>query len=647
MAVLSVATLLCLALSCQFFPVNCVIPLSSLIRIHNGLAEHVLTNSSSDPVSEQCLHALGDLFNDTTKLIPIVDSLGKVGAGILDGNTAWLGSFELCRNMTAMQYCYTQLYAVIPMGKKNTILPIEWGLCIVDECSSQDVANGMQLFINATLGFGKLIVDRGSVFCAQDPPKPYSAGFYFTVFLCCLLATLMLIGWCVDIFLRISARIKAGQPLITKTEVYNEDSNDDYTRLQDTPVVHFAALSQDTNFIQEFFLCFAFNRNIARVLDTSQPEKAIRCLHGLRVINNLATGSKVAQELTFQAISNAFFSVDTFFFLRLTPTVAMAILVWMFILPWVGQGPMWFKMLPKPYCEKYWWSTLLYINNFYPDSLTEECLGWTWYLSNDWQFYVISPIILIPLYRSRKVGFIILSCILTASFIVTGTLIGVYDLNIIALGDTPDSLETGPNFTNSVYIKPYCRIAPYLVGMAMGYVLQRLRSKKLKVTVSPMVAAIGWCLATIVALSCVYGLYSTAHGHVLSTAENVIYGTFSRFAWSLTLSWVVFACRYGIGGAVEDFLSHSFWIPLSRLTFCAYLLHPMILDILVFAFATPLHFTINILSFHFVGVTVMSYGAALLLSMSVEYPCGNLEKLLERHLTCCRGKTQDTGSIQN
>jgi hypothetical protein len=25
-------------------------------------------------------------------------------------------------------------------------------------------------------------------------------------------------------------------------------------------------------------------------------------------------------------------------------------------------------------------------------------------------------------------------------------------------------------YANSVYIKPYCRIAPYLVGMALGYV---------------------------------------------------------------------------------------------------------------------------------------------------------------------------------
>ena len=34
----------------------------------------------------------------------------------------------------------------------------------------------------------------------------------------------------------------------------------------------------------------------------------------------------------------------------------------------------------------------------------------------------------------------------------------------------------------------------------------------------------------------------------LSLAENAIYGAFHRFAWSVAIGWVVFACCRGYGG---------------------------------------------------------------------------------------------------
>ena len=33
-----------------------------------------------------------------------------------------------------------------------------------------------------------------------------------------------------------------------------------------------------------------------------------------------------------------------------------------------------------------------------------------------------------------------------------------------------------PDFTSLVYIKPYCRIGPYLVGMGLGYLMHLQRS---------------------------------------------------------------------------------------------------------------------------------------------------------------------------
>ena len=68
----------------------------------------------------------------------------------------------------------------------------------------------------------------------------------------------------------------------------------------------------------------------------------------------------------------------------------------------------------------------------------------------------------------------------------------------------------------------------------------------------------GWCVAIVLALSTLYGQYKALRKDnpvQFSRAENIMYGTFSRFAWSLALAWVIFACHNGLGGkckAISD-----------------------------------------------------------------------------------------------
>ena len=73
------------------------------------------------------------------------------------------------------------------------------------------------------------------------------------------------------------------------------------------------------------------------------------------------------------------------------------------------------------YCRKNWWTNLLYVNNFVKTTkpvsyqptacdviyiqetvsvyaVCSQCVGWSWYLANDMQFYIVAPLVLIPLY---------------------------------------------------------------------------------------------------------------------------------------------------------------------------------------------------------------------------------------------------------
>ncbi|KAJ8950673.1 hypothetical protein NQ314_007803 [Rhamnusium bicolor] len=101
-------------------------------------------------------------------------------------------------------------------------------------------------------------------------------------------------------------------------------------------------------------------------------------------------------------------------YLRLTPALAAAVLVSANLLVYMGSGPLWNKEVTNNQqdCQKYWWTTLLYIQNYVNDDGI-FCLAQTWYLTVDMQLYILSPLILLPLWRYTKIGVtLVISCII-------------------------------------------------------------------------------------------------------------------------------------------------------------------------------------------------------------------------------------------
>lgn len=157
-----------------------------------------------------------------------------------------------------------------------------------------------------------------------------------------------------------------------------------------------------------------------------------------------------------QLIINALFGVDTFFlvsaalitlsllrllkksgmpkwyfwplmylerYLRLIPPYIMIFLLYIFVVPYIGRGPLWsaddFPMKNSD-CHNYWWAYFLLINNFVPNGKGTRCLGYYWYVSNDFQLFLIAPLMIVPLYYSWITGLGILAGVLIASSLILG-----------------------------------------------------------------------------------------------------------------------------------------------------------------------------------------------------------------------------------
>ena len=76
---------------------------------------------------------------------------------------------------------------------------------------------------------------------------------------------------------------------------------------------------------------------------------------------------------------------------------------------------------------------------------------------------------------------------------------------------------------------------------------------------------------------------------------------------------------------MNSFLSMSFWVPLSRLTFNAYLIHPIILIVIFGSIREPFYYTDVVMAVYAVSAVVLSYGAAMVVATFVEFPLSNVE----------------------
>ncbi|CAC5425124.1 unnamed protein product [Mytilus coruscus] len=269
--------------------------------------------------------------------------------------------------------------------------------------------------------------------------------------------------------------------------------------------------------------------------------------------------------------------------LMLTPPYMLVMMVYIALFPYLGSGPIWKKNgLENNYCKDTWWYNLLYIQNFRP--ITDQCFAWAWYLANDMQFYVISPILLLPLY-----------------------------------------FKNAMDYFNNYYIKPYTRMGPYLVGIYTGYILYKI---KCTFKINKFVNLLLWGVFTAVACSVLYGVYDNYNGKPFSTEVASLYNAVHKTAWGAAVCWVIFACATGNGGFINTILSWKGFVPLSRLTYSAYLIHPVVIQYYVYTRRQMVYVDDHQIIYDFLGNLGLSYAAAFIVSLAFESPMMGLEKVI-------------------
>ncbi|XP_037917287.1 nose resistant to fluoxetine protein 6-like [Hermetia illucens] len=440
---------------------------------------------------------------------------------------------------------------------------------------------------------------------------------------------------------------------------------------------HLASECQDparVGIVAEIILSFSAITNFNAICDRSVGSDTIPSIHGLRAISmawvilghtcivvfkysdNMELRKVVEKNFLFQAITNGAFSVDTFFFIsgflvsfiyfrtnakgkleKLSKGVSEVTAGTYHFLGLVGYR---FVRLTAPYlfvlgvvevtmkylatqsvfdpptmdhvnCPKYWWRNILYINTLFP--VEDMCMLWSWYLANDTQFYIIGAIILIVGVRHLKLAASILGTFMISSWVTTAFI--AFSNNHMPNTDDPLALF------DKIYDKPWTRLGPYLIGMGVGWVLFKTNCK---IRMTRLTVVLGWALSTGCLLLLIFGLYNTT----LSSFTAAAYSSLSHSAWALSLAWITIACSTGYGGYVNSLLSASCIYPFSRVTYCAYLVHPIVIRGLALNSDAPLHLGTDSMVITFFGLVVCSYVLSFIVSMSFEAPVVTMLKIM-------------------
>jgi len=428
---------------------------------------------------------------------------------------------------------------------------------------------------------------------------------------------------------------------------------------------------------QRLLSSFSVYSNGKQILTTKAPSDSLTALHGLRFfsmtwvifghtyagaiernIDNVVEFLDDIKNRFADLFINSTFCVDTFLFtsgllvsfnfykamqktngtfnlaqhylhryLRITPAYAMVLAYVTSFYPVIGRGPLssTFNQEPKN-CKQNWWTNLLYINNFVGTG--KMCMGHTWYLACDMQLFVLAPVILYPLCRWPRAGYVLLTMALVSSVLTPMVLTAVYDLIVTFIPTYRQRFGSNEylDYMSVYYTKPFSRSGPYVVGMILGYLLAK-HGTNLRLNKKTQV--VGWFLSTTTCIALIFGIHDVILGkHQLPLVYRILYNGLSRTAWGIALSWITLACVTGYGGFVNTILSSKFLLPLSRLTYCGYLIHVYVLKTYVKNLNAVAHFSHFSQVMLFLGALLLTFLISFLISVMFELPFLTLDKTL-------------------
>uniref|UniRef100_A0A8D8CWM4 Nose resistant to fluoxetine protein 6 n=1 Tax=Culex pipiens TaxID=7175 RepID=A0A8D8CWM4_CULPI len=622
----------------------------------------VLASQQSEVNATRCELQLQEFFEGLVSLkeywaIQMFDAWGKIPSGILSGNFYSLGDYDQCRKAVSPptnaglirgRYCQVSIplsFLFSALGKQtgrglpssSKVPGLSIGSCLPDSCDASE----LKPLMDATLG---VLLNTTNLGVTCDVPVPeVGTKEIVAIVIFSAVAALMVCSTAYDVFAAMTGR--TARQAWTMFSVYSNGvklftiarrpaatgplyvKSDQIDCLNGIRVLSMVWIVFCHNYMT---IIMSTMSNAIGIYDWIKSYHSMLIVGGTVSVDSffLLSGMLIAWSVLKELNTRRKLNVPLMYlhrYLRLTPAFAALLLFTCTLMKYCGSGPFWSTLVKgtEDVCDEYWWSALLYVQNYVNPK--RMCLGHSWYLSVDMQLYLLSPLIVYPLWRwGRRVLIVIAGLILAAM----GCVVGSFLANDLRLAFV-DAGRTEHSRMAITYQPTHTRMGAWLLGVILGYVF--FQTKHRRIVMSRVVVIVGWTVSLIAMLAIIFGDYPFQQPDSYmehSIAWDAMYESMNRVVWAGCLGWIVFACINGYGGPVNTVLSLSVWQPLGRLSYSIYLLHLPLQMMLAGSLRNSVHFD-DVTAIHkFWGDFGLTVTLAVLWSLAFESPIVVLEKLL-------------------
>ncbi|KAI1288134.1 hypothetical protein HDE_09625 [Halotydeus destructor] len=303
---------------------------------------------------------------------------------------------------------------------------------------------------------------------------------------------------------------------------------------------------------------------------------------------------------------------------RTVPVVLVTILIAIAFPASLGSGPVFYEHINNitATCVQNGWRELAMISNTFP--VENTCLNHCWYISADFQLYLLGFLVMPVLFKKPTLGVAIV-CALTVLFFVYHV-IGVNALGMVNMWrfDIADNRKV---MTSTPYIHYGSAnyLTCYFFGILLGYVIANKMELKKQ---SLIIAAQLFCSFLWVVTLLMPMLLDSD----LSPVLHLLVSPMTRTLLSLAFCVLMYLCWLGRGGPVQLFLSCSFFGKIGRFSFSTFMMHWLLLwyDTATMRYQQDYSYTSMVTAL--LSITIASHFLGYILYLIIEAPVANFAK---------------------
>nr|CAD7604423.1 unnamed protein product [Timema genevievae] len=578
--------------------------------------------------------------------IAMFDASTKFPQGIFSGYTHHLGNFDECIGIVAQTVDedrkFNGKHCLVTLTLNNsgeTTKNVVWSVCVPSSCKVSELRDILSNILPEGVSIN---IDKNN--CSVNEGISLEPRDWIVVLVLGLFLMLVIVCTTYDVIVRENKK-----EIYTYFSVYTNGKRLlDLTKGEDSLTVLFGI---------RFISCgwvllgqrYAYNLGIP----ATNPDAIADSLQNwskMHIVNSglasdtflLSSGLLISYRFLKAVNTTNTFNLPLFYLhrlVRLIPAYAAVLMVQATLLNYAATGPLSHSAseLTRGRCKTTWWTHLLFINNYlHSDKQVhllfinnylhsdKQCLEQCWYLAVDTQLFLLSPLLLYPMWKwSSKYVYVIIATLTTLGIAVTFVVAYVYKFPVNYLQLDEASLA---DYLWMLYYPTHTRYTPWTIGLCLGYILHQTHGRQLNMTTSSIL--LGWLVSNICMIGVVLGLTPFQQSdYVYGRLESSLYYAIFRPGWSIGVAWIIFACDAGYGGITNKLLSWTIFLPLSRLTYCMYLVAVPLLNMRANSIKFERYIQDSDIIPAFMGDLMYTAAIAVIVSFMFEVPLVRIEDM--------------------